>query len=58
MHLSVCVCACQLASKGFSSKTYKVRDLFASEDLGTFSGDAFGLHVPSSGIEMLKITPA
>ena len=49
-------CTCeQLASKGFTSKSFKVRDLFAAKDLGTFTG-SFGIHVPSSGIKMLKIS--
>eukprot|EP00747_Dinoflagellata_sp_TGD_P205929 gnl/TRDRNA2_/TRDRNA2_79668_c1_seq1.p1 gnl/TRDRNA2_/TRDRNA2_79668_c1~~gnl/TRDRNA2_/TRDRNA2_79668_c1_seq1.p1 ORF type:complete len:296 (-),score=53.70 gnl/TRDRNA2_/TRDRNA2_79668_c1_seq1:133-990(-) len=47
----------QLASKGFTAKSYKVRDLYAHQDLGTFSGN-FSIHVVSSGVRMLKVTAA
>merc|ERR1712039_708402 len=47
----------QLAAKGFTAKSFKVRDLYAHQDLGTFSGN-FSIHVPSSGVKMVKVSAA
>ena len=50
--------AAMLRSKGLAAAaSFAVRDLFAGKELGTFAGN-FSVHVPSSGVKMVKVTAA
>ena len=50
--------AAQLATKGFTAKQFKVRDLFLEKDEpGAFGGN-FSVHVPTSAVKLVKVSAA
>jgi hypothetical protein len=50
--------AAMLANKGFVAKPFSVRDLFAAKELGSSFTANFSIHVPTSGVKLVRVTTA